>query len=129
MPRILSFGIAGLSERIGAPPGRNAISLTLKTLLPSPLGRWIAPCHCVSTASLHDLNDELLHRIEEISVLCERIEQAVEVLVERHGDRSETVHSARRLQDSVAALKRELLQHYLEYRIADAARIAGAANN
>ena len=83
----------------------------------------------MSTVSYQDLNEELLHRIEEISVLCERIERAVEALVERHGDRSETVNSARGLQASVAALKRELLQHYLEYRIADAARLAGAASN
>jgi hypothetical protein len=32
------------------------------------------------------------------------------------------VASAQALQASVVALKRELLQHYLEYRIADAAR-------
>jgi hypothetical protein len=83
----------------------------------------------VSTASFQDLNEELLHRIEEISVLCERIERAVEALVARHGDRSETVNSARGLRASVAALKRELLQHYLEYRIADAARGAEAASN
>ena len=81
----------------------------------------------MSAAQIQDLNDELLNRIEEISLLCERIEHAVEALIARHGDRSETVNSARALQASVAALKRELLQHYLEYRIADAARMA--ANN
>jgi hypothetical protein len=83
----------------------------------------------VSAAPIQDLNNELLHRIEEISVLCERIERAVEALVERHGDRSETVNSARALQASVAALKRELLQHYLEYRIAAAAPMAGTASD
>ncbi len=83
----------------------------------------------MSADSIQELNDELLNRIEEISVLCERIERAVEALVARHGDRSETVNSAKRLQASVAALKRELLQHYLEYRIAEAARMAGTACN
>ncbi len=78
----------------------------------------------MSATPIKELNDELLNRIEEISVLCERIERAVQALVARHGERSETVHSARGLQISVAALKRELLQHYLEYRIADAARMA-----
>lgn len=83
----------------------------------------------MSETQIQDLNDELLHRIDEISVLCERIERAVRALVERHGDRSETVNSARALQASIAALKRELLQHYLEYRIADAARFTAAASN
>ena len=78
---------------------------------------------------MHDLDNELLQRIEDISSLCERIEHAVEALIERHGDRSETVASARALQGSVMALKRELLQHYLEYRIAGAARDSGALNN
>jgi hypothetical protein len=82
----------------------------------------------VSAASIQELNDELLNRIEEISLLCERIEQAVEALVARYGDRSETVKSAKAFMASIAALKRELLQHYLEYRIADAVRMAGAVS-
>ncbi len=79
----------------------------------------------MSGASIQELNDELLNRIEEISVLCERIEHAIQALIARHGDRAEAVNSARALQTSVAALKRDLLQHYLEYRIADATRMAG----
>jgi hypothetical protein len=78
---------------------------------------------------MQDLDNELLSRIEEISSLCERIEHAVEALVEQHGDLSEAVSSAKALHTSVMALKRELLQHYLEYRIADAARLPGATNN
>jgi len=78
--------------------------------------------------SIYELDQELLQRIEEISALCERIEQAVEALVRRHGTRNDTVASARELQVSVRALKRELLQHYLEFRIADAARMP-ALNN
>ena len=83
----------------------------------------------MSTASIHDLDNELLQRIEEISGLCESIEHAVGTLIQRHGDRSETVASARALQTSVTALKRELLQHYLEYRIADAARAPTLLHN
>lgn len=78
----------------------------------------------VTAVSIHRLDRELLQRIEEISSLCERMEQGVESLIERHGTRSETVSSALALHASVAALKRELLQHYLEFRIADAAREA-----
>jgi len=83
----------------------------------------------VSAPLLYEMDHELLQRIEEISSLCERIEHAVDALIERHGARSETVVSAKALQASVTALKRELLQHYLEYRIADAARMPAAQNN
>jgi hypothetical protein len=76
----------------------------------------------VGAPSIYQLDNELLQRIEEISSLCEQIERAVKALIERYGARSETVASAQALQASVVALKRELLQHYLEYRIADAAR-------
>ena len=65
---------------------------------------------------VQNLDNELLQRIEEISSLCEGIERDVDALVQRHGDRSETVGSARALQVSLTALKHELLQHYLEYR-------------
>jgi hypothetical protein len=83
----------------------------------------------VGAPSIYELDNELLQRIEDISSLCDRIERAVDALIERHGSRSETVASARALQSSVLALKRELLQHYLEYRIADAARTPGCQNN
>jgi hypothetical protein len=83
----------------------------------------------VGAPSIYELDSELLQRIEEISSLCERIERAVDALIDRHGIRSETLTSAQALQTSVVALKRELLQHYLEYRIADAARAPGCQNN
>jgi hypothetical protein len=82
----------------------------------------------VSGNSIYDLDQELLQRIEEISSLCERVEHAVDALIERYGIPNETVASAQALQTSVTALKRELLQHYLEYRIADAARMSHASN-
>ena len=92
---------------------------------------WQQDCvlNCVGSVSLQDLDNELLSRIEEISSLCQRIERAVEALVVQHGDLSEAVSSAKALHGSVTALKRELLQHYLEYRIADAARLPEATNN
>jgi hypothetical protein len=71
---------------------------------------------------VQDLDNELLQRIEEISSLWDRIERAMDALVQRHGDQSETVGTARALQVSVTALRRELLHQYLEYRIAEAAR-------
>jgi hypothetical protein len=70
-----------------------------------------------------------LHRISQISALCDQIESAVRSLVESDGDRSTTVASAKSLQTSVRALKRELLEHYLESRILEAARAMEASKN
>ena len=93
----------------------------------TPRSNWLQECipKHVGTVSMHDLDRELLERIEEISLLCERVEQGVTDLIQRYGTRNETVASAKALHTSVTALKRELLQHYLEFRIADAARISG----
>jgi hypothetical protein len=92
---------------------------------------WPADCFtcCVSTTSTRDMHDELFQRITEISSLGEKIDCAVKELVERHGDRSETVAAARGLRDSVAKLRRDLLQNYLECRIIEAARAQAARNN
>ena len=65
-------------------------------------------------AGNHNLGTELLERIAEISALCERIEQAEEL----PGD------SVKALKASVRELKRDLLQYYLEYRSAEAARVS-----
>jgi hypothetical protein len=78
----------------------------------------------VSAASHNDPNAELMRRIAEISSLQEQIERTVESLVARHGETNETVAPAKALAASVTALKRELLQHYLECRIAEAERSA-----
>ena len=83
----------------------------------------------VGTTSTRDMHDELFQRITEISSLGEQIERAVQELVERHGDHSEAVASARGLRDSVAKLRQDLLQNYLECRIIEAARANGAQNN
>jgi len=78
----------------------------------------------VSDVSHSDPNDQLMRRIAEISSLQEQIERTVESLVARHGETNETVAPAKALAASVTALKRELLQHYLECRIAEAERAA-----
>ena len=76
----------------------------------------------VSAASNNDPNAELMRRIAEISSLQQQIERSVESLVAQHGEMNETVAPAKALAASVTALKRELLQHYLECRIAEAER-------
>ncbi|HXI41430.1 MAG TPA: hypothetical protein VNH83_15715 [Bryobacteraceae bacterium] len=78
----------------------------------------------MSDVSHSDPNDQLMRRIAEISSLQEQIERTVESLVARHGETNETVAPAKALAASVTALKRELLQHYLECRIAEAERAA-----
>jgi hypothetical protein len=83
----------------------------------------------VSAAFNNDPNIELMRRIAEISSLKEQIEHTVKSLVARHGEKSETVAPAKALAASVTALKRELLQHYLEYRISEAERAANLSNN
>jgi hypothetical protein len=70
-----------------------------------------------------------MRRIAEISSLEEQIEHTVEWLVARHGEKSETVAPARELAASVTALKRELLRHFLERRIAEAEQAANSNNN
>ncbi len=76
----------------------------------------------MSATSNNDPNAELVRRIAEISSLQQQIERTVESLVARHGETNETVAPAKALAASVTALKRELLQHYLECRIAEAER-------
>jgi hypothetical protein len=74
----------------------------------------------VSTLEL-DPHDQLLLRIAEISTMCDEIERAVKSLIRLHGEQSEVLDSARSLEATASALKRQLLQHYLECRIGEAA--------
>ena len=83
----------------------------------------------MSAASNNDPNTELMRRIAEISSLQEQIKHTVESLVARHGETSETVAPAKALAASVTALKRELLQYYLECRIAEAERATNSNNH
>lgn len=82
----------------------------------------------VATLEL-DPHDRLLPRIAEISTMCEEIERAVQSLIAQHGEQSEALDSARALEAMVAAMKRQLLQHYLECRIGEAALQGGAPQN
>jgi len=83
----------------------------------------------VSAASNNDPNRELMRRIAEISSLQEQIKHTVQSLVAQHGEASETVAPAKALAASVSALKRELLQHYLECCIAEAERATKSDNH
>lgn len=67
-----------------------------------------------------DRDGELLRRVVEISTLCEEMERAVRSLVDYHAEQSGNVDSLRVLEDTVAGLKSQLLQHYLECRIGEA---------
>jgi hypothetical protein len=83
----------------------------------------------VSAAPNNDPNAELMRRIAEISSLKEQIEHTVDSLVARHGEKSDSVTPAKALAASVTALKRELLQQYLECCIAEAERATNRSNN
>ena len=83
----------------------------------------------MSAATNNHPNAELMRRIAEISSLQEQIKHTVESLVARHGETSETVAPAKALVASVTALKRELLQCYLECRIAEADRATNSNNS
>jgi len=83
----------------------------------------------VCAAPYNDPNAELMRRIAEISSLKERLEHTVDSLVARHGEKSDSVAPAKALAASVTALKRELLQQYLECCIAEAERATNSSNN
>ena len=82
----------------------------------------------VATLEL-DPHDQLLRRIAEISTMCEEIERAVKSLIALHGEHSEALDSARALEATAGSMKRQLLQHYLECRIGEAAQGAAALQN
>lgn len=73
-----------------------------------------------------DPHEELLRRVAEISTLCEELEQAVRSLVNYQRESSDAVHSGRALEASVSGIRRQVLQHYLECRIGEAAQEVGA---
>jgi hypothetical protein len=83
----------------------------------------------VSGTSTKDSHDELLRRVTEISTLCEQVEHSIQSLVRSQGEQSDAVNSARALETALSALKRQLLQYYLECRIGEAARGTQAVNN
>jgi hypothetical protein len=97
------------------------VSVGSKVYLDHP--EWPPACitTCVHAILELDPHDDLLRRIAEISTMCEEIERAVKSLIALHGAESEALDSARELEATAAALKRQLLQHYLECRIGEAA--------
>jgi hypothetical protein len=92
-------------------------------------GQPIAGLLYVSGISTKDSHDELLRRVTDVSILCEQIEQSIQSLIRSQGEQSDAVNSARALESTLNALKRQLLQYYLECRIGDAARVTQAINN
>lgn len=84
---------------------------------------WPQDCieACVCATFVTDRDGELLRRVAEISTLCEEMERAVQSLIDYHAERSESVEPLKVLEGTVAGLKRQLLQHYLECRIGKAA--------
>ena len=95
---------------------------------PYKVAAGLQPNYVVATLKL-DPHDELLRRIAEISTMCEEIEHAVKSLIVLHGEHGEALDSARALEATAAAMKRQLLQHYLECRIGEAAQGAAALQN
>ena len=83
----------------------------------------------VETTLQLDPHNELLRRIAEISAMCEEIERAVKSLIALHGEHSEAIDSARALETTAATMRQQLLQHYLECRIGEAAVRSSAAQN
>jgi hypothetical protein len=63
-------------------------------------------------------HDELFRQLAVISSIKDRLERAVKMLVEREADAREPIESARALETAVASLKREMVRHYMDYRIA-----------
>jgi hypothetical protein len=75
-------------------------------------------------------HEELLQRIAEVSALCSQVSEALECMIERHGGvELEPVASARALQSALSGLKRELVRHYLDCRILEAAQVTHVMNN
>ena len=72
---------------------------------------------------------ELLERIGEVSSLCSQVSEALQSMIDRHDGEPEAVASARALQFALCGLKRELLRHYLDCRILEAAQVTHAMNN
>lgn len=82
-----------------------------------------------STTLEQDPHDELLRRIAEISALCDEMERAVKRLIALHGENSDALESARALEATAASMRQQLLQHYLECRIGEAAVRGSALQN
>ena len=75
-------------------------------------------------------DEELLQRIADVSSLCGQVSAALQSMIERHGGgEAEPVAWARALQCALSGLKRELVRHYLDCRIREAAQATHSMNN
>jgi hypothetical protein len=74
-------------------------------------------------------DEELLQRIADVSSLCGQVSAALQSMIERQGAEAEPVASARALQCALSGLKRELVRHYLDCRIREAAQATHSMNN
>lgn len=72
---------------------------------------------------------ELIQQIAEISALRDELEQAVCALREGEGDPSEAISLAKALETLARGLKQDLVRHYFECRISQAAKAISALNN
>jgi hypothetical protein len=74
-------------------------------------------------------DEELLQRIAEVTTLCTQVSEALQTMIDRHGDEGEPVTAARALRTALCDLKRELVRHFLDYRIMEAVHPTHAMNN
>jgi hypothetical protein len=85
--------------------------------------------HAVSRPFSTNANEELLQRIADVTSLCSQVSEALEIMIDQQGGQGEPVTSARALRAALCDLKRELLRHYLDCRIMEAAYPTHAMNN
>jgi hypothetical protein len=74
-------------------------------------------------------DEELLQRIAEITTLCRDVSEALQTMIDGHGNEGEPVASARALRTALCDLKRELVRHFLDCRIMEAVYPTHAMNN
>lgn len=74
-------------------------------------------------------DEELLQRIAEVTTLCTQVSEALQDMIDRHGDDGEPVAAARALRTALCDLKRELVRHFLDCRIMEAVYPTQAMNN
>jgi hypothetical protein len=74
-------------------------------------------------------DEELLQRIAEVTALCTQVSEALQTMIDRHGDEGEPVTSARALRTALCDLKSELVRHFFHYRIMEAVHPTHAMSN
>lgn len=74
-------------------------------------------------------DEELLQRIAEVTTLCSQVSEALQDMIDRHGNDGAPVTAARALRTALCDLKRELVRHFLDCRIMEAVYPTHAMNN